>query len=176
MEYVHAGFFCLLHDIEVDLIEVKICAGTSATCSRSRGRRCSGGCRSRSRSSFRNRAELCDEVGDINDILCLTVADAVDHLLEGIQTLEQRVHNVLVELELLLADEIKHVFHLVRQLCNLGKAHRCGHPFECMCVAEDVVDGADLLHVLFEAQKAFIERLQVLVRLIQEHVHILVIH
>ena len=64
----------------------------------------------------------------------------------------------------------------MRQFSDLGKAHRRRHTLQCVSITEDVIDGTDLLHVLFEAQKPFIQGLQMFMRLIQEHVHILVIH
>ena len=158
MEQIQTGFFCLLHDINIDLIEFQVNHSCITACSsRGCGRCCSGGCHSRRRCSFGDGAELDDKVGHVNDVLCLTVADAVHHLLEGVQTLEQGIHNVLIELQLVLTHEIEHVLHLMREFCNLGKAHRCRHALERMCIAKDVVNGVDLLHVLLETQKAFIE-------------------
>ena len=64
----------------------------------------------------------------------------------------------------------------MRQLRDLCEAHRRRHALQRVSVAEDVVDDTDLLHVLFETQKTFVQGLQMLMRLIQEHIHILVIH
>ena len=172
---VQASLFCLFHDIQVDLIKIKSGVSLGSFSLRLRSC-CSGGCRSRCRCAFGNRAELSHEIRDIHNVFRLSVADAVDHLLERIQALEQGVHDVLVELQLLFADKIQNILHLMRQFCNLGIPHRCRHALQCVCVAEYVIDRADFFHVLLETQQSFIQRLQMFVRLIQEHVHILVIH
>ena len=84
MEDIHPGVLRLFHDIEVDVINAEI-AARSARCIPRRGGSSSPPC---SRSCCRRRrplgdgAELSDEVGDIDDILRLTVADAVHHLLQ----------------------------------------------------------------------------------------------
>ena len=84
MEDVHPGVLRLFHDIEVDVINAEI-APHSARCVARCG---SSGGSSGSRSCCRRRcplgdgAELSNKVGDIDDILRLTVADAVYHLLQ----------------------------------------------------------------------------------------------
>ena len=84
MEDVHPGVLRLFHDIEVDVVDAEI-APRSARCVARCG---SSGGSSGSRSCCRRRcplgdgAELSNKVGDIDDILRLTVADAVYHLLQ----------------------------------------------------------------------------------------------
>jgi hypothetical protein len=159
MVEMHAGFFCLFHDIEIDLVKAEIDLCSTAAPGRCGGRRC---CCGRRRGPLGDRAELCNEIRNVDDILRLAVSDAVYHLLQRVEAFEQRIHNVFIEFELFFADEVQNILHLMRQLRNLGKSHRRGHALERVRVAEDVVDGADLLHVLLEAEQAFIQRLKML--------------
>ena len=84
MEDVHPSVLRLLHDIEVDVINAEIAPRSARCITRRRGSRSSASGRSCSwrRRSLGDGAELSDEVGDIDDILRLTVADAVHHLLQ----------------------------------------------------------------------------------------------
>ena len=159
MVEMHAGFFCLFHDIEIDLVKAEINLCSTAAPGRCGGRGC---CCGRRRGPLGDRAELCNEIRNVDDILRLAVSDAVYHLLQRVEAFEQRIHNVFIEFELFFADEVQNILHLMRQLRNLGKSHRRGHALERVRVAEDVVDGADLLHVLLEAEQAFIQRLKML--------------
>ena len=82
MEQIHAGFFCLFHDIEINVIKIKARSfggrGSGGSCCRSRG---SSRCR-RCRSSLGDGTELCDKIRNIDDIFRLAVADAVHHLFQ----------------------------------------------------------------------------------------------
>ena len=164
---LHARLLRLLDDILVDVCELdgdlvfRRCCG-------SRSRRCRGLIR------LRDRTEFLDEVGDIDDILCLAVADAIDHLSERIDALEERVDDILVELELFLADEVEYILHLMRELSDLVEAHRRRHAFERMRVTENLIDDGGILHIVLKAQESIVERLQMLVRLVEEHVHVLI--
>ena len=84
MEDVHPGILRLFHDIEIDVINAEIAPRSARCTARCGGSRSSASGRSCSwrRRSLGDGAELSDEVGDIDDILRLTVADAVHHLLQ----------------------------------------------------------------------------------------------
>ncbi len=62
----------------------------------------------------------------------------------------------------------------MRELCDLVVAHRRGHAFQRVRIAEDLVDDRRVLHVVLEAQEAVVQRLQMLVGLVEEHVHVLI--
>ena len=84
MEDVHPGVLRLFHDIEVDVVDAEIAPRSArcvARCGSSGGSSCSRSC-CRRRCPLGDGAELSNKVGDIDDILRLTVADAVYHLLQ----------------------------------------------------------------------------------------------
>ena len=84
MEDVHPGVLRLFHDIEVDVVDAEIAPRSArcvARCGSSGGSSCSRSC-CRRRCPLGDGAELGNKVGDIDDILRLTVADAVYHLLQ----------------------------------------------------------------------------------------------
>ena len=84
MEDVHPGVLRLFHDIEVDVVDAEIAPHSArcvARCGSSGGSSCSRSC-CRRRCPLGDGAELSNKVGDIDDILRLTVADAVYHLLQ----------------------------------------------------------------------------------------------
>ena len=174
MDGLEALCLRLLDDVLVDIRELDGDAGRRGrrrrACSR-RGRSCCGG---RRLIRLRDGAELFHEVRDVDDVLRLAVADAVDHLRQRVDAFEQRVDDVFVELQLLFADEVEDVLHLMRELGNLVEAHRRRHAFQRVRVAEDLVDDRGLLHVVLEAQQAIVQRLQMLMRLVEEHIHVLI--
>ena len=95
MDGLHARLARLLDDVLIDVCELDGDLVFRRCC----GSRCRRRCRlRRGLIRFRDGTEFLDEVGDIDDILCLTVADAVDHLPEGIDALEERINDILVEL------------------------------------------------------------------------------
>ena len=119
-------------------------------------------------------AQLLHEIGDIDEILRITIADVIDHLLQGVNAFEQDIDDVLVEFQLLFADEVEHILHLMGQLGDLVVAHRRRHALQGMCVTEDLIDDRNILCIVLQTQQAIVQRLQMLMRLVQEHVHILI--
>ena len=121
-----------------------------------------------------NGRELLHEVGNVDEILGIAVADVLDHLLQGVKALEDRLNDVFRHLELVVADEVKDIFHLVRKFGDLVEPHRRRHAFQRMRVTKDLVDDGHLVRVIFEAQQTIVQGLQMFARLVQKHVHVLI--
>ena len=62
----------------------------------------------------------------------------------------------------------------MRQFCNLIVAHRRRHTLQRMRIAENLIDDRYVFGILFQTQKALIQGLQMFVRFIQKHIHILI--
>ena len=160
MDALKPALLRLANDVAVDVFKLdairrrSVCCRSSARC---RGRRIGH------RLAFGDRAELLDEIGNVYEILWVAVADVVDHLLEGIEALEEDIDDVLVELELFLADEIEDVLHLVRKLCDLVVAHRRGHALQRVRIAENIVDDRYIVLVFLQLQETFVQGLQMFV-------------
>ena len=63
------------------------------------------------------------QVGYIHQVLGLTVANVLHHLLQGVNALEDNIYNLRAYLQLFLPEHIQQVLHVMGKLGSLGVAH-----------------------------------------------------
>ena len=121
-------------------------------CRRLRGsrRRC-GSCRRCRTLAAQDCRQFRHQVRYVDQVFRIAVADVVDHLLEGVNALKQRVDDVLTDFELFLSEHVEHVFHFVSELGDFVVAHRRGHALECVRISENLVEYRQIFGVVLKA-------------------------
>ena len=116
-----AGTFRLFNDVAIRIRKLQLtssrCSCLSSRCRRSSCR--STGC------AIGNRIDLLDQLGHIDKILRIPVANIFNHLLQGINAFKDNINDLFIDLQLFLAKQIQQVFHFMGKLSNLGISHSC---------------------------------------------------
>ena len=116
-----AGTFRLFNDVAIRIRKLQLtssrCCCLSSRCRRSSCR--STGC------AIGNRIDLLDQLGHIDKILRIPVANIFNHLLQGINAFKDNINDLFIDLQLFLAKQIQQVFHFMGKLSNLGISHSC---------------------------------------------------
>ena len=161
MHALKSRFLGLFQHVLVAVIKLQVISACRSRRCLSGSRRCRSGtcCRSRCSLPLGNRRQLGHQVGDINQVFRVTVAHVINHLLQRIKALKQGIDDIFRQLQLLLANKIQHVLHLMGEFSNLVEAHGGRHAFEGVRVAEDFIDYGNILGIFFETQQAVIQRL-----------------